>query len=104
MLSGLLALDLALFLQLEGLESLDLHHKIKALLLLDPLLLKTLSLLELAIANSHDLGVKHHLVHVLDIVVILVQDLLSLSQQAIGLFLVNDLLLRQRHLVCAFFV
>ena len=94
----LLALDFALLLQLEGLESLDLHHEVEALLLLYPLLLEALGLVELAVTDGHNLGVKHHLVHVLHIIMVLVHHLLSLGQQTLRLFLVNELLLSGRHL------
>ena len=99
LLLGLLALDLALLLQLEGLESLDLHHEVKAFLLFHPFLLKALSLVELAVTDGDDLGVKHHLVHVLNIIVVLVHHLLGLGQQTLGLFLVEELLLGGWHLV-----
>ena len=76
---GLLALNLTLLLQLQRLESLDLHHQVKALLLLDPLGLESLGFIELAITDRHDFRVKHHLVHVLHVVVVLVEHLLSLG-------------------------
>ena len=95
----LLALDFALLLQLERLESLDLHHEIETLLLLDPLLLETLGLVQLAVADCHNLRVKHHLVHVLHVVVVLVHHLLGLRQQTLCLFLIYQLLLSRRHLV-----
>jgi len=76
---SLLALYLTLLLQLQRLESLDLHHQVKTLLLLDPLSLESLGFIELAIADRHDFRVKHHLVHMLHIVVVLVEHLLSLG-------------------------
>lgn len=95
----LLALDLALLLQLERLESFDLHHEVEALLLFNPLLLETLGLIKLAVADRHHLRVKHHLVHVLHVVVVLVHHLLGLRQQTLRLFLIYQLLLSRRHLV-----
>lgn len=99
-----LALHLTLFLELEGLQTFNLHHQVKSLLLLDPLLLKAFGLLKLFVSNCHDLGVEHHLIHVLDIIVVLIEHLLSFSEKPISLFLVNNLLLRGRHLVGAFLV
>ena len=99
-----LALDLPLLLELERLESLDLHHEIQALLFADPLLLEPLRLLELSVSDRDDLGVKHHLVHVLHVVVVLVEHLLRLSEETLSLFLIDDLLLSGWHLCCSFFV
>lgn len=104
LLLGLLALDLALLLELEGLESLDLHHEVKALLLLNPLLLEALGLLELPVSDGDDLGVEHHLVHVLHVIVVLVEHLLGLGEESVGLFLVDDLLLGGGHLECALLI
>lgn len=103
LLSGL-ALDLTLLLQLEGLESFDLHHEVESFLLFDPLALEALGLIELLVSDGHDLGVQHHLVHVLHIVVVLVEHLLGLGQEAVSLFLIDGLLLSGWHLVSTFLV
>ena len=89
----LLSLHLTLFLELEGLKSFDLHHEVETLLLFNPLLLESLGLVELSVADGDYLRVQHHLVHVLDIIVVLVEHLLGLSKEAICLVLVDDLLL-----------
>lgn len=46
---------LSLFLLLEDFKSLNFHHKVQLLLLLDPLLLETLILLKLLVSNGDDL-------------------------------------------------
>ena len=101
---GVLTLNLALLLELEGLESLDFHHQIKALLLFNPLLLKALGLLELAVTDGHDLGVQHHLIHLFDIIVLFVHHLLGLGKEGVSLVLLDLLLLAEGHLGCALFV
>ena len=85
LLAGLSLLGFALLLFLQHLEPLDLHHEVQLLLLGDPLLLQHLVLFELLVADGHHLGVEHHLVHVLDVVELLVQLLLSLAEKGFGL-------------------
>lgn len=46
---------LSLFLLLEDFKSLNFHHNVQLLLLLDPLLLETLILLKLLVSNGDDL-------------------------------------------------
>lgn len=72
---------LTLFLFLERLQSFNLHHEVKALLLLHPLGFELLGLFELLVTDSNDLGVHNHLVHVLNIVVLFVHLGLSLSEE-----------------------
>ena len=74
---------LALKLFLDCLQPLDLHHHVKSLLLLDPVLLQHCVLLLLLVTNGVDLGGKHHLVHVLHIIVVLVHLILRLGQQLV---------------------
>lgn len=74
---------LALFLLVEGLEPLDLHHQVKLLLLLDELLLELLVFLDLLVANGNDLGVKDHLIHLLDIVKLFVHQHLGFRQETL---------------------
>ena len=64
----------------DGLQALDLHHNVKSLLLSNPVLLEQLVLIELAVSHGGDLRVKHHLVEVLDIIVIFVHLLLSFGK------------------------
>lgn len=99
LLLSLLPLDLSFFLHFERLESFDLHHDVQSLLLFDPLRLQSLGLLLLLVSDGHDLAVKHHLVHVLHIVVLLVKHLLGLSQQGLVLLLLQLLVLGRRDLV-----
>lgn len=74
---------LTLKLGLNSLQSLNLHHQIQSLLLLDPILFKLLVLVELTLANGPDLGSKRHLVHMFHIIVVLVHLLLSTSQERV---------------------
>lgn len=99
LLLSLLSQNLAFFLQLEGLESLNLHHEVQAFLLVDPLAFKPLRLFKLTVADGHDLGIEHHLVHVLNVIVILVHHLLGFGEETFCLLAVNYLLLSGRHLV-----
>jgi hypothetical protein len=69
--------DLSFFLFLKDLESLNFHHKVKLLLLLDPFLLKSLILLQLLVSNRDNLRVKDHLIHLLDIIKVIVLPLLG---------------------------
>lgn len=85
LLSGLSLPDLSLLLFLEDLESLDLHHEVEFLLLLDPLLLEPLVFLELLISNGHDLGVEHHLVHLLHVVQVVIDGFLGLRKKRLVL-------------------
>jgi hypothetical protein len=101
---SLLTLYLALFLELERLQSLDFHHEIEAFLFFDPLLLESFGLIELSVTDCDDLRVQHHLVHVLNIIVVLVEHLLGLGEEAVCLFLVDNLLLSGWHLEGSFFV
>ena len=93
LLLGSLALDLTLLLELKGFQTLNLHHEVEALLFFDPLLFEALGLLELAVADCDNLGVEHHLIHVLDIVMLLVHHLLSLGEETLSLLFFEDLLL-----------
>ena len=74
---------LTLKLFLDCLQPLDLHHHVKSLLLLDPVLLQHCVLLLLLVTNGVDLGGKHHLVHVLHIIVLLIHLILCLGQQLV---------------------
>lgn len=82
---------LAFFFDFEHLESLNLHHEVEFLLLFNPLLLETLILLKLLVSDGNDLGVEHHLVHVLDIVKVFIHAFLSLAQQRLRLILFFNL-------------
>jgi len=52
--SGLLADNLALLLNLEGLKTLNFHHQVEFLLLLNPLLLEALVLIELFVTDRYN--------------------------------------------------
>lgn len=54
--AGLLSALLSLKLSLDDLQSLNLHHHVKSLLLLDPVLLKSSVLLDLSVSDGEDLG------------------------------------------------
>mmetsp|Transcript_106884 Transcript_106884/g.344911 ORF Transcript_106884/g.344911 Transcript_106884/m.344911 type:complete len:298 (+) Transcript_106884:504-1397(+) len=71
------ALLLAHLVHLQRLEALDLHHGVELALLLLLLVLHVPLLLDLRVADRDDLGVEHHLVHVLHVVHVLVQHLLG---------------------------
>jgi hypothetical protein len=68
MLSGLCSFPSPFFLNLKALKSLNLHHEIKLLLLLNILLLELLRFNELFVSHSNNLGVKNNLVHFFDVV------------------------------------
>ena len=75
---------LPLVLKLYLFESLNFHHEVESLLLLDPLLLQLLVLSELFIPNGYDAWEHDFLIHILDVVVLLVQLLLSFRQHTLG--------------------
>ena len=87
---GFLSKAFPFVLGLEGLEPLDFHHQVKALLLIDPFGLELLVLLQLLVPHSHNLRVKRHLVHVFHIIVLLVELLLGFGQEAFGSGVVFD--------------
>jgi len=80
LLSGLMLSHFSFFLLLENLKSLDFHHEVKLFLLFNPFLLKSLIFIELLVTDGDDLGVQNHLVHVLDIVHIIIECLLSFGK------------------------
>ena len=90
LLSGSMLSNFSFFLLLENLESFDFHHQIKLFLLFNPFLLKSLIFLELFVTDGDDLGVQNHLVHVLDIVHIIIECLLSFGKECISLVLLAD--------------
>lgn len=96
---GNLLFNLSLFRDFKSLETLDFHHEVHACLLVNVLFLKALVLLQLLVANGNDLGVKHHFVHVLDIVVLLVNLLLCSLKQMLLEVLLSLLSLSGRHFV-----
>ena len=67
----------------DRLEPLDLHHQIKSLLLLDPVLLQASILLQLFVSNCVDSRCHDHSVHVLNIVIIFVHLVLSLGKKRV---------------------
>lgn len=89
-LSGLMLSHFSFFLLLENLESLDFHHEVKLFLLFNPFLLKSLIFIELLVTDGDDLGVQNHLVHVLDIVQIIIDCLLSFGKESISLVFLTD--------------
>ena len=104
MLLGFFAFLLPLLLELQRLQSLDLHHEIKSLLFFDPVLFETLLFLLLSVSDGDHLRVKHHLIHVLHIVMFLIEHLLRLRQESFIFFLGELLVLRGWDLVGAFLV
>jgi len=70
-------------LSLDRLQPFYLHHHVKSLLFIDPVLLEILVLLQLLISDSIDLRCQHHGVHVLHVVIVLVQLVLGLGQQGV---------------------
>lgn len=101
---GLHAQLLSLVLHLKGLQTLDFHHQVQALLLLNPLLLQGLVLLKLLVSDGDDLGVKSHLIHVLNIVMLLIELLLGLLEETVGTGVLLALNLRGRQLFGPFLV
>lgn len=73
--------DLSLLLLLKNLKSLNFHHKIELLLLLDPLRFETLVLCKLLITNSNDFRVENHLIHLLNIIKLIIKHLLCLRKK-----------------------
>lgn len=59
---------LTFFVDFKALQTFNFHHKIEFLLFINPLTLKLFVFLKLFITDSDNLGVEHHLVHVLDVV------------------------------------
>lgn len=90
---GVLSLDLPFLLVLEALESLDLHHEVHSLLLSPILLLQPFLLLQLPVPDGHALRVDHHLIHVLNVVLLLVELGLRLLEDGLGHGLAVDLVL-----------
>ena len=71
---------MSFFSGLESLKSLDFHHEIEAFLFFDPLLFESFVLFKLLVSNCNDFRVEYHLVHVLDIIVLLIKLLLGLGE------------------------
>lgn len=81
----------SIFFLLERLETLNFHHDIHFLLLFDVFTLQDLGLLKLLISHSDNLRVEHHLVHLLNIVKLFIQEHLSSRQEAVcSLLLFNS--------------
>mmetsp|Transcript_87683 Transcript_87683/g.225934 ORF Transcript_87683/g.225934 Transcript_87683/m.225934 type:complete len:398 (+) Transcript_87683:338-1531(+) len=84
--AGTLALEALLLAHLvhaEGLQPLNLHHGVQLTLLLLLLRLHVPLLLDLSVADGDDLGVKHHLVHVLHVIHVLIHHVLRPLQHAV---------------------
>ena len=96
---GLKSKLFTLILCLKSFETLDLHHKVQTLLLSDPFSLQLLVLLKLLVTHSDDLGVEGHLIHVLDVVVLLIKLGLGLGEQGFGALVLLNLDLRGRQLL-----
>ena len=88
-----------LVLPLYSSQSLDLHHEVHFLLLFPVLLLQLLVLLKLLVSNRGHLGREHHLVHQLDVVDLLVEQVLGSRKLAH-----HALSLLKRILVFIFFI
>ena len=97
---GLLADNLALLSNLKSLEAFNLHHDVKALLLLNPLALELLVFLQLLVTDRNDFRVEHHLIHVLYVVMLLVELHLGLGQESLISFACQDLLFGRWQLGC----
>lgn len=80
----LFAADLAVFLLLEVLQTLNLHHEVKLFLFADPFGFECLALDELLVTDGDDLGVQDHLVHLLDVVLLFVHQSLGFSQKGLN--------------------
>mmetsp|Transcript_59863 Transcript_59863/g.97869 ORF Transcript_59863/g.97869 Transcript_59863/m.97869 type:complete len:270 (+) Transcript_59863:858-1667(+) len=66
----------------QCLEAFDLHHRIQMTFLLFSFTLHHALLLDLRISDGDDLGVKHHLVHMLHIIHVFIQHLLGPFQNS----------------------
>lgn len=91
-----MSLLFSLFEQLKGFKPFDFHHQIQFLLLLLPLLLQTLVFFQLLVSNSDYFAVQHHLIHLLYVFFILIQQMLSLVQYRLFLFCILNFLLSHR--------
>lgn len=97
LLSGIGLSHLSFFLLLKDLESLDFHHEVKLLLLLNPLGLESLILIKLLISNGNDFRVENHLIHLLDIIEFVVHHFLSLREESLILRMLILLLICWLH-------
>ena len=62
-------------------KTLDFHHHIESLLLLDPVLLEDAVLFQLLITHRHNLRLQHELVHSLDVIVALINCGLNIGHK-----------------------
>lgn len=97
LLPGISLSHLSFLLFLKDLEPLDFHHKIKLLLLLNPLRLESLILIKLLITNGNDFRVEDHLIHLLNIVKFIVHHFLSLRKKRLILRMLILLLICWLH-------
>ena len=93
---SLFTAGLAVFLFLEILQALNLHHEVKLLLLAYPFFLELLRLDELLVADGNHFGVEYHLVHFLDIVLLFVHEGLGLGQESFDALHIDGLLCSRR--------
>lgn len=101
---GLHALSDGVLLFLQSFEAFDFHHHVEFFLLLNPLLLELFVFFKLNVADSDDLRVQTHFVHVFYVVELLVHLALRLAQETV--IMVNFVLLifRWGKFLRAFFV
>ena len=93
---------LLLLVELDLLESLDLHHQVLPLFLRLLLFMQGLLLEQLLIPHSDALGIHHHLVHVLHLVQLFIEDLLGASLHRLLRMLFLQLDVVQRDLLFLF--
>jgi hypothetical protein len=84
-LSSLCCTLLPIHLLLDSFQTLDLHHHIESLLLLDPVLFEKSILFQLPVPNSHDFRLENELVHPLHIIVSFVNRILNIGQKRVVL-------------------
>ena len=82
-LAGRSSTVLSVELSFDDLQSFDLHHSVKSLLLLDPVRLEYPIFLDLLVSDGEDFRGGDHLVDVLDIVVLLIHLVLGLRKERI---------------------
>mmetsp|Transcript_22904 Transcript_22904/g.26270 ORF Transcript_22904/g.26270 Transcript_22904/m.26270 type:complete len:224 (-) Transcript_22904:105-776(-) len=95
---------LDLLFMLDILQPFNFHHDVEPAVLFSVLVLESLLLLELLIPDGDALRVEDHLVHRLNVVLLLVKDLLGHREHADLLLLILDFELVRREFVVALFV
>ena len=97
LLSSLMFSIFSLLLFLKNFQSLNLHHQIKFLLFINPLLLQSFVLLKLFVSNCHNFWIQNHLVHLFHIIHFFIKFFLSFWKKGLILWILNFLMVRWLH-------